>query len=83
MFENKKTSCGIYYSRYIASWANVGRGFGPVYYRDEFFKWLIEVGCTENEAYEIVELANCGKVELEDSARLFYRDEHVLYSKLL
>ncbi len=82
-FENKETKRGIRYSRYIASWAKIGRKYGPVYFNGEFKRWLIMVGCNEEEANEIAELADCGKIELEDTVELFYRNEHVVYSKLL
>lgn len=68
MFENKKTEKqGIRYSRYIASWINVGgERFGT-----EFMDWLKSEGCTPREIIDIRELAECGKFELELSAKKF------------
>lgn len=68
MFENKKTEKqGIRYSRYIASWINVGgERFGT-----EFMDWLKSEGCTPREIIDIRELAECGKLELEVSAKKF------------
>lgn len=74
MLENKKTEAGIYYSRYIASWRNaVDNYFGCM-----FEDWLKSEGCSEKEIREIEEMAICGKLELEKSAKLFaknYDDE--------
>lgn len=68
MFENLKTEKqGIRYSRYIASWINVGgQSFDT-----EFMDWLKSEGCTQREIIDIRELATCGKLELESSAKKF------------
>lgn len=70
MFENKKFE-GIYYSRFIASWINVG---GKMNRR--FADWLrtIEVNgkdIPEDVIREIYNLATNGKLELENSAEKF------------
>ena len=67
MYENKKTSKGIYYSRYIASWLNATDGFIGVTFKN----WLKHEGCTEAEVEEIYYLARNGKMELENSAKKF------------
>lgn len=70
MFENKKFN-DVYTSRYIASWINAG---GNLYYVedvDNFHKWLLSVGLTEEEAAHIVFLATNGKLELEKNAEKF------------
>lgn len=67
MYENKKTSKGIYYSRYIASWLNATDGFIGA----AFKSWLKHEGCTDTEVDEIFYLATNGKMELEDSAKKF------------
>ena len=68
MFENKKTQKGIEYSRYIASWNNMG---GTHYYGCQFAEWLKANGVTDEEVHEIREMAACGKMELEVSAMRF------------
>ena len=71
MFENKKAN-GVNYSRYIASWANVCRNNGiEIYYDDRFVRWLQIEGCNADEIYEIKEMANNGRFELERSAEKF------------
>ena len=68
MFENKKTEKqGIRYSRYIASWINVG----GERFDTEFMDWLKSEGCTQREIIDIRQLAECGKFELELSAKKF------------
>lgn len=69
MLENKKTKAqGIYYSRYIASWAEA---CGQAYFGDKFEEWLRSEECTEEEIHEIVDMAITGKYELELSAKMF------------
>ena len=70
MFENKLIN-GIHASRYIASWRNAG---GQLYYVEEvnhFYKWLLTLGLTEDEAKYVRHLATNGKLELENSAEKF------------
>lgn len=77
MFENK-TINGIHASRYIASWTNAG---GELYYGEEvnyFYKWLLTIGLTEEEAKYVKHLATNGKLELENSAEKFI-DELQIY----
>ncbi len=69
-WDNKVTSNGIHYSRYIASWINAGNTrFG--FWGSRFAAWLKSVGCTEEEVHDILCMANDGKLELETSARFF------------
>ena len=80
MFENKKTTKGIYYSRYIASWLRIGGripGRGKRFQNVQLFtRWLSEVeGLNEKEIADILFLAENGKMELEDSAKKFL-EEH-------
>ena len=80
MLENKKTEvCGIHYSRFIASWKNVG----GQYYGIQFGEWLKELGCTEQEIRDIREMATCGKYELELTAESFVNDEKWLIRKIV
>ena len=74
MFENKKTqNQGIHYSRYIASWNNVGGGH---YYGDQFVAWLRANMVTDNEIAEIQEMATCGKMEFQVSAIEFVNKQN-------
>ena len=69
MFENKKTHGGIYYTRYIASWKIAG---GRIYRGGLFERWLREdQKLTEEEIHDILEIAECGKLELQESAKAF------------
>ena len=69
-FENEKTHNGIHYSRYIASWRNAG---GRVYGRGSIFEdWLKQTQeLTDDEIHDIIEMATCGKLELETCAKAF------------
>lgn len=58
---------GIPYSRYIASWYREGGEFFASD-RDGFIEWVKSTGATEDEAYEMWEMATMGKLELETSA---------------
>jgi hypothetical protein len=76
MFTNKQINGSIYESRYIASWLKSG---GELYYVedvDNFKKWLLSIGLTEEEARHTVHLATCGKLELEVSAKNFLDKLH-------
>lgn len=74
MFENKLTSEGISYSRYAASWRKTGKPI--IDHRAPntlFWKWLKSRNLSDEECWGIVNLATCGKVELEDDARKFVK----------
>lgn len=71
MFENKLIR-GIHATRYIVSWMKVGGHFGR---RDrgrfDFRDWLESLGLTEDEVRYIYNLAENGKLELQNSAKAF------------
>ena len=72
-FDNARTEeHGVHYSRYIASWLNVG-GKNPTTLEGytSFCMWLESLGLTEDEVYNIGRMAMCGKIELEESAEAF------------
>lgn len=76
MFENK-TIEGIYISRFIASWENAGGNCRKDFVL--FRKWLSSLiingrHLTENEILDILFLAGNGKLELEDSAKAFIKE---------
>ena len=69
ILENKKVE-GVHYSRFIASYVNSG---GELYY-DEFKAWLEHLNIlSEQDISNIIEMANCGKLELEMDAKLFLK----------
>ena len=71
MFENRVINGYIYETRFIASWLKVG---GQLRYGediDDFYEWLLSIGVSEDDANHIVELATCGKLELEINAKKF------------
>lgn len=73
MFENKDFE-GIYYTRFIASWYNVGGK--KIRFNDEFRSWLKTLtingkSIPEDIIDEIIYLATNGKLELEVNARNF------------
>ena len=74
MFENKITHNGIHYTRYIASWTKVGQ---KITRHGLFQKWLKEQEqLTDQEIYEITELALNGKLELEESVRFYLEHQN-------
>ena len=70
MFENKIIK-GEYATRYIASWSNVNGVISTAKDRVRFAEWLESIGLSDEEIYHVVNLATCGKLELEASARRF------------
>lgn len=73
MFENKLIN-GIHASRYVASWVRAG---GELYYGEDlcnFYRWLLSLGLTEDEAHHVKRLAENGKLELEVSAEMFINE---------
>jgi hypothetical protein len=80
MFENKQFE-GIYYSRFIASWYNVGgkRIHSHVdsdKMPNEFVRWLKQIhvndkSMSDDVIYDIVNLATNGKLEIEVNAAHF------------
>lgn len=75
MFENKIIK-GEYATRYIASWLRVGGNLRYGKDVDNFQEWLSSIGLTEEEIYHITELARCGKLELQTSAKSFLTKDH-------
>ena len=72
MFTNKQIN-EIYETRYIASWLKAG---GNLYYGediDEFSEWLKSLGLSDDEVYHLVNMATCGKLELEVNAKSFIK----------
>ncbi len=77
-FKNE-TECGIYTTRFIMSWVREGgtfsrRGIGY----DEFREWLQTLiidgnPLSENDVDHIVFMAQNGKMELENSAKMFLK----------
>lgn len=68
-FENKTVN-GIYYTRFIASYAKEG---GDVFDGDEFRSWLRHLGLKEEDVRGIYFLATNGKLELEVNAKRYLR----------
>ena len=83
MLENKKITNNFcedtYMSRFIASWANVGGDFGI-----SFEEWLKSFGFDDRTIRDTVEMAICGKLELEMNARQWLKihPEESYYSDL-
>lgn len=73
MFENQKVR-GIHKSRYVASWINSG-GMRCDHHFIEWLKGLKidDKHLTANEIQEIYNYARNGKLELEVSARNFFK----------
>lgn len=79
MFENKLTHNGIHYSRYIVSWKRAG---GKIYRGGLFEQWLREnEKLTEEEISDILNLAENGKLELQETAREFMYKNWAKYLK--
>ena len=73
-FENRVIK-GVHASRYIASWANKGGTFQWPDDRWLFIKWLLSIGVEKDDATFIANLAQDGKLELEESAKEFLANE--------
>ena len=73
MLNNDKTKVqGVHYSRYIISWINSCKALKiGIYFGDQFEEWLKSEGCTDEEISHIVEIAMCGRMELENSSKNF------------
>ena len=71
---------GMYYSRIIASWTNVG---GNVKSK-EFRNWLKSITdedtgervLTDEQVYDIYRLANNGKLEWQENAKKYMAEHH-------
>ena len=64
-------SHGIYYSRIIASWINVGGNIRTLSDRKAFKKWLTSLEIADEDILQIVDLATNGKLEYEHDAKKF------------
>lgn len=74
-FENAKTEKHeINYSRYIASWLKAGGRFDYLSDTLNFKDWLRSMDLSEDEVQAIADMAVCGKLELEDSAKTFIKE---------
>lgn len=77
MFKNEKIR-GVHVSRYIMSWVRSGgqlSSIGEGY--DNFSDWLKTLDLSENERDCILDLAKCGKMEFEVSAKSFIKNMKV------
>ena len=66
-----------YISQYVASWVKEGGTLDydeDLVYGGRFMKWLMAIGLTEEEARRIRNFADNGKLELEESARSFLKE---------
>ena len=68
MLENKLVK-GVHSSRYIASWVRSGGRLSKLEGTDDFDGWLKSLGISDKEIDDIRELATCGRLELESSAK--------------
>ena len=64
----------IHYSRYIASWYKAGGQFRHLTDTLNFKDWLRSMGLSEDEVQTIANMAVCGKLELEESAKVFIEE---------
>ena len=62
-WSNPKTTQNIRYSRYIASWIKVASFYESD--KNMFKKWLMTQDLTNDEVIDILQMYDCGKVELE------------------
>ena len=78
MWENKLIK-GIHITRFVASWVRSGGKLTNRFGYDEFRQWLesLEINeskLSEEEIYDIMYIAQNGKLELEISAKQFIRN---------
>lgn len=74
MFENIMIDGYIYATRFIASWIKVGGTLNKPGDLTKFVNWLKSLELSENEIYSIKFLATNGKLELEDDAKKFLKE---------
>jgi len=73
MFENKIIN-GVHASRYIASWFRAGGNFGRwTKGRFDFRNWLESLGLAADDVNYIYNLADNGRLELQEHATQFMR----------
>lgn len=75
MFENKQINEYTYATRYIASWLREGGQLRTGKDVDDFYKWLLSTGISEDDANHIKFLATNGKMELEYQARMWLNNK--------
>lgn len=73
MFENRQVNGYTYETRFIASWVREGGELRTLTDVCDFYRWLLSLGLTEEQADHIKFLATNGKLELETSARKFLK----------
>lgn len=74
-FVNNKTEAhDIHYSRYIASWHNAGGDVNTIKGIALFREWLKSIGLNDDDIALTMEMAMCGKMELEASAEAFMNE---------
>ena len=71
MFKNRQINGYIYATRFIASWLREGGQLRTGEDVDDFYKWLLSTGISEDDANCIKFLATNGKMELEYQARMW------------
>lgn len=72
-WQNRFSSQGIRYSRYIASYVKEVAISGRRFYICEFSDWIKAIGLSDDEIRDIVHLADCGKMELEMKAKAYIK----------
>lgn len=78
MFSNN-TECGIHVTRFIASWVREGGTLRTGKDYENFETWLRSIivdgkNLSEPDVNHILELAKCGKMELEYRAKMFLKE---------
>ena len=74
MFENKVINGYTYATRFIASWVREGGKLRTKEDIDNFYKWLLSLDLSKEDADHIKFLATNGKMELEHSAKMFLKN---------
>ena len=72
MFTNKLIN-DVHATRYIASWLKMGGHLRTGADIDYFRDWLLSMEISDDDAYRIINLATCGRMELEYNARTFMK----------
>lgn len=73
---NNKLFKDVHYSRLIASYINVG---GDSHDIEVFRGWLMHLGLNEQEAWDVYNLATCGKLEIESDALKWLKRNKLSY----
>jgi len=78
MFENKLIKESVHATRFIMSWVREGGKLdrsGEGY--DGFRKWLKSLELSDEEIYDIMDIASNGKLELETLAKNFIKSNFI------